>query len=372
MTLRQLKLFILAPSFVILVTGMCLGAAMYFTPHPPVKEIKEAREALEKARRNRSKLYSQKLFAESQRFYNAAISSWKKENKKFFLKRNFEKTREYAILAEVKAIEAGTEATNGLKMFQKKLKHEIDSLEEEITAFELVFLRLPLKPDINRKFTRGKMTLTEGRLAYDKKEFLTANEKINNASRLVGESFAFAGNLLSGYFKNYRQWISWSDTLINESKEKGTRFILVEKLTKKCYLYENGQIIATFQAELGPYWIGNKRFKGDKATPEGIYKITKKLEGKDTKYYKALLLDYPNEEDKQRFEEEKQKGTLPRSADIGSMIEIHGGGGKGTDWTNGCIALTNGNMDVLFPLVDLETQVVIVGSLKNLTKILNQ
>ena len=48
-----------------------------------------------------------------------------------------------------------------------------------------------------------------------------------------------------------------------------------------------------FDAELGTNWVGDKRVKGDKATPEGMYKITKKFDGRKTKYYKALLLDYP-------------------------------------------------------------------------------
>ena len=54
----------------------------------------------------------------------------------------------------------------------------------------------------------------------------------------------------------------------------------------------------------------------------------------------------------------------------GAMIEIHGHGGKGIDWTEGCIALTNNDMDNLFNIVKVGTPVTIVGSMQSLRQIL--
>ena len=62
---------------------------------------------------------------------------------------------------------------------------------------------------------------------------------------------------------------------------------------------------------------------------------------------------------------------MPASATIGSMIEIHGNGGKGVDWTDGCIALTDSDMDKVFGIAKVGTTVTIVGSmvdLKNIAK----
>ncbi len=118
-------------------------------------------------------------------------------------------------------------------------------------------------------------------------------------------------------------------------------------------------------------WNGDKRHRGDKATPEGMYYVTKKLEGSSTKYFKALLINYPNEEDKKKFQEEVRRGTLPASAKIGGLIEIHGSGGKGTDWTDGCVALADSDMAKLYKLVKVGTPVTIVGSLENLNSVKN-
>jgi murein L,D-transpeptidase YafK len=135
-------------------------------------------------------------------------------------------------------------------------------------------------------------------------------------------------------------------------------------------LYLDGVKKYDFEAELGRNWVGDKKRMGDKATPEGVYKIVKKYQGRETAYYKALSLDYPNPDDKARFQSLISNGSIPAFSKIGSGIEIHGGGGKGVDWTEGCIALKDSEIDVIFNLVDPGTSVTIVGSTKSLDEIL--
>ena len=55
--------------------------------------------------------------------------------------------------------------------------------------------------------------------------------------------------------------------------------------------------------------------------------------------------------------------VIPQNASIGNLIEIHGDGGKGLDWTDGCIALENTYMDKIWKLVPENTPVLIVGAL---------
>ena len=90
-----------------------------------------------------------------------------------------------------------------------------------------------------------------------------------------------------------------------------------------------------------------------------------------TKYHKALLIDYPNETDREEFRKEIARGTLPSTAKIGNLIEIHGDGGRGVDWTEGCMALTDSEIDVIFKIAKEGTPVTIVGSLINLHQILD-
>ncbi len=80
-----------------------------------------------------------------------------------------------------------------------------------------------------------------------------------------------------------------------------------------------------------------------------------------SKYYRALLLDYPNDADRERFAAAQRRGEIPRDARIGGLIEIHGEGGRGQNWTEGCVALSNRDIDDLFPRVSVGTPVTIVG-----------
>ena len=112
--------------------------------------------------------------------------------------------------------------------------------------------------------------------------------------------------------------------------------------------------------------------RGDKATPEGMYKIIRKFDNDSTLYHKALLINYPDNEDTANFMTALAKGTLPGSSHIGGMIEIHGHGGKGVDWTEGCIALKDREMDTIFAMVKIGTPVTIVGSMNDLRYILKR
>jgi murein L,D-transpeptidase YafK len=83
-------------------------------------------------------------------------------------------------------------------------------------------------------------------------------------------------------------------------------------------------------------------------------------------------LNYPNYEDTAKFKEMVAKGILPKNAKIGGMIEIHGNGGKGVDWTEGCIAVTDDDMDDIFKIAKVGTPVTIVGSMYDLQSVLKK
>lgn len=157
-----------------------------------------------------------------------------------------------------------------------------------------------------------------------------------------------------------RQWRSWTDATIAESRQRTT--VLIDKLNRKLIVYKDGAAIATFHAELGSRGLERKLHAGDKATPEGRYKVTAVKDHGQSKYYRAFLLNYPNGEDVARFRSAKQSGQVPGRAGIGSLIEIHGDGGQGKDWTDGCIALRDQEMDRLFRWVGHGTPVTIVGT----------
>lgn len=343
-----------------------------FTPQPPIGAVEYARETLSKAGKNSADTYSKKLFSEANAAYDSAIVNWQRENGKFIFFRKYNKVDSYAQLSAKKARQAAESSISNSSTLKIKLKDKIDSLNETSGIIDKLFGRYPFPSEIRSRISKGKLLLKEGEIAYDKGQYLPANRKINDAEYLLTGVYENATAELKNYFKSYSTWKSWAQATINDSRKNHSFSIIIDKFSRKCYVYLDGAKKYEFDAELGRNWVGDKRRMGDKATPEGMYRIINKFQGRETDYYKALSLDYPNSEDKERFKKEISRGTLPASAKIGGGIEIHGGGGKGMDWTEGCIALSNSEIDVVFSLIKVGTPVTIVGSMVDIDQILDK
>lgn len=207
--------------------------------------------------------------------------------------------------------------------------------------------------------------------AYSKAEHsveeLHQVEKLNNlpmiGARLrdASEDVAAAEQALSLRLERFsdptlrRRWQAWVD----ETVRAGGTVILVEKKRQKLLVVRDRRVIATFHAEFGRNGYSDKIVQGDAATPEGRYQVTSKKTS--SRYYKALPLNYPTAADVAEYTAARKRG-LVRGRGPGTNIEIHGGGGKGTNWTDGCVAVSDRDIDRLFELVGSGTPVTIVGA----------
>jgi hypothetical protein len=342
------------------------------TPKPPTGEMEHAREILSRAGTNKADTYSKKLYTEAKTFYDSAMVNWQKENKRFIFIRHYERVKMFAELSAKKASQASENSVSSSSTLKIKLKQKIETLNDLVAQIDELFTTYPLTSEVRNRISKGKILLEEAEIVYKKGQYLQSNRKITDAEYLLTESYENASTNLKNYFKSYSVWKNWADRTINESKKNRDYSIIIDKFSRKCFVYLAGSKKYEFEAELGKNWVGDKRLKGDLATPEGMYKITKKFDGGKTKYYKALLLDYPNDEDKAKFRSEIEQGSLPASAKIGGLIEIHGNGGKGIDWTEGCIALTDREMDVIFKIVKVGTPVTIIGSMIELKDVVDK
>jgi murein L,D-transpeptidase YafK len=123
--------------------------------------------------------------------------------------------------------------------------------------------------------------------------------------------------------------------------------ILVEKSTRRLLIFRDGKKLKSYRVALGHNPIGAKQEEGDMRTPEGVYTIDSRNPQSD--YHLALHVSYPSEEDTARAAE--------RGVNAGFDIVIHGiqnGGGwigafhRMHDWTAGCIALTDEEIEELW------------------------
>ena len=176
----------------------------------------------------------------------------------------------------------------------------------------------------------------------------------------------FALSLLVGIFGAvvFSQLKPMPDAVLKEEKDANSQVLntqplpentpitrlVVMKSKRQMWAYNQDTLVKIYPISLGKSPIGHKQFEGDKKTPEGIYRINER--NPNSAYHKNLGISYPNAEDKAY--------ALSQGKSPGGLIKIHGLPNKfpdigrqhlRKDWTDGCIAVTNEEINELFNAV---------------------
>lgn len=130
--------------------------------------------------------------------------------------------------------------------------------------------------------------------------------------------------------------------------------IIVKKSQRLLYLLDGHTVVRKIHVDLGPHPKGDKHVEGDGRTPEGLYRIDRK--NPHSLFHLSLGISYPNAQDR------AQAAALGQNP--GGDIMIHGDGPEasyaGTDWTAGCIAMTDAEMNHVFASVRVGTPILIL------------
>jgi len=144
----------------------------------------------------------------------------------------------------------------------------------------------------------------------------------------------------------------------------GNIYIVVDKSDYELNVYDDEGWYATYPVVFGNKDLSDKMVEGDRRTPEGKFKIISTRP--HNKWHRMLMLDYPNQQSWAKFRQRQASGLIPRSAKIGGGIAIHGTWPNDnivvddfTNWTNGCIALKNEDIDDINSFLTIGTSVEI-------------
>ena len=168
-----------------------------------------------------------------------------------------------------------------------------------------------------------------------------------------------------------------TDRLRKISGRAGTQYppemprVVIHKARRELWLYEGETFLKLYPVALGTNPVEDKRKEGDGCTPEGDFYVCTRNER--SRYHLFLGLSYPNSEDAERGKESglisnveynriretnDAKGRPPWDTRLGGEIGIHGGG-TASDWTLGCIAMSNEDIEELFMFLDIGSPVTI-------------
>ena len=128
----------------------------------------------------------------------------------------------------------------------------------------------------------------------------------------------------------------------------------VKKSARTMELLAGDVVVATYAVAIGKGGAGPKKREGDLVTPVGRYHVVKHLPS----YLRIFLqLDYPNADDRARFEDLKKRGELPKNASIGGEIGIHGEPPEAKPFhkaeyqSHGCVVLEDAEIDQVARMV---------------------
>jgi L,D-peptidoglycan transpeptidase YkuD (ErfK/YbiS/YcfS/YnhG family) len=289
-----------------------------------------------------------------------ARQTFERENLKLGWFRDYERVREQfaAVLLTGASLKAEIQAQAARK--STSFSASAEAIRRRLRTLDDLTRSLVERGAARGMLTRASLALAEADALVGQERFDEAEASLSKASTLADE----AGRAVISHIARYLEpdqvasWRRAAEETVAESRRRGVVALIVSKLERNLSVYKNGRLVRTFDIGLGSNGLADKRFAGDNATPEGRYTIIRKIP--NSLYHKALLIDYPNDEDRRSFAREKARGTIPGSAAIGGDIEIHGGGWDSL--TRGCIALDNEKMDELYALVPVGTPIAIIGT----------
>ncbi len=151
-------------------------------------------------------------------------------------------------------------------------------------------------------------------------------------------------------------WGLWPDTALPMNAKAD--LVVVRKSARRIELYQSGEILKSYPISLGRHPVGKKQQQGDGRTPEGEYELD--YRNPNSSFHKALHISYPQSDD--------IGAARIRGVDPGGLVMVHGmRNGLGwlgrlhriIDWTDGCVAVTNREMDEIWRAVPDGTKIIL-------------
>ncbi|NTV14811.1 MAG: L,D-transpeptidase [Desulfobulbaceae bacterium] len=345
---------------VFIATLVVLAASYGCSEKPVPPEVQLALSQQESLRGAGVSIYAPQEFRAYQQELSAGQDLLEVERRRWFVWRDYDKIA----VAFQDILAHGEKVSEKVKSIRKLENDDISTKQRDLTV-KLALLRGLSENLKDRRLAINKLVQAEIRLSETKSYAAAGKSKealrcLNDASHDIAGAVAVAKLVLARYTdrNEITRWRELVERAVANSRRQGSELLVVCKAERKITLYRGGVPVKSWEAGMGFNYLSDKLYSGDKATPEGNYQISRKIAG--SKYFQALLINYPNSEDQQRYLRARRSGQIPRGAGIGNLIEIHGGGNAGM--TNGCVALDNRDMATLYREICVNTPVVIVGT----------
>ncbi|MBU1938041.1 L,D-transpeptidase [bacterium] len=338
---------------------LSLSLALSACQSPPESSLEEARAALKSASAARAFHYAEEPYREAEALLQSGWQEISLQQSRLWFLRDYSKADSLLKRSSDLAREAAQKAAELVRELEASANRSYTELSDELTHWREALDGTLVLYKAEKYWTLSLLGLQSAQQLIAAGEFEAAIMEIDSSRQKLSQLSRLLDDYQNDETNELPVWRRWVEKTLAEAEKKKTYGIVVDKTAHEIHLFKGQQLVRTYSCDLGYNSAYQKQFAGDGATPEGVYHVVSVKHG-NSKYYKALLLDYPNAADVKRFKETKRKGLISPRAKIGKLIEIHGDGGLDKDWTDGCVAVSNNDMDHLMQFVNVGTPVTIV------------
>lgn len=349
----------LRPLTALLALAIGVWACCLSCQEPPLGSLAEAKAALDWAAEANAGRFAPGAYDSACCLLRTAELETARQRGRPRLFRDYEAADSLCRSACKAALEAGATAAARAAEQLATLGDLQEQVERELASWRATLNGSLVVYAAEQAHASAEIALQKGRTLLSAREYPEAAEAFGLAQQSIDDLVRIMDGYAYERSGKLETWRGWARDTIQASGVSGSAAIIVDKHAHRLYLLHAGRVARTYACELGYNSAGQKIQAGDGATPEGRYRITHVI-ARGSKFYKALRLNYPNDADRRRFLENRRAGVISTHANIGGLIEVHGDGGRNKDWTDGCVALTNKDMDHLIEQVTVGTPVTIV------------
>lgn len=251
---------------------------------------------------------------------------------------------------------------------EEQRRKAADQLEHAVARLNTIKRRveeLGGRAVVGQQLVETELLLHQAKTYYDHARYARAEEQARLALRSMGAQTVRLTREFGRYADEEKidSWRQMAQHTVEWSRRARAQAIIVNKAGRELKLYRNGKLLLTVPIRLGADGILEKRHHGDGATPEGYYHVVRKRGLGQTPWHRALLLDYPNGEDRRTFQLKRPVNTSGAKEDLGTTVAIHGLDPRGLNQVLGSIVIENAQMDNLYQHIESGTPVTIVGAL---------